>query len=95
MNQVSPLLNHYFPSTRIIIIGFGRLFQDDDNFIYVKSLSDFLYILKPTRKGREYDLIKTMHFKPEINHYFYEKVIQLFIWPPLMVFIILIEIIFK
>ena len=53
--------------------GFGPLFQDKANYVYIKTLGDFLYILKPTSEGKEYGLIKTIHFIPEINHYFNEK----------------------
>lgn len=53
--------------------GFGPLFQDKRNFVYIKTLNDFLYILKPTSEGKEFDLIKSIRFMPDINHYFNEK----------------------
>ncbi|MGZ8558092.1 MAG: ligand-binding sensor domain-containing protein, partial [Chitinophagaceae bacterium] len=53
--------------------GFGSLFQDKKGLIYVESLGDSLYILKPTSEGKEYDLIKRMAFIPEINHFFNDK----------------------
>jgi len=53
--------------------GFGPIFQDKENFIYVRSLGDLLYILKPTHEGRDYELIKTIRFTPLVNHYFSEN----------------------
>jgi signal transduction histidine kinase/ligand-binding sensor domain-containing protein len=53
--------------------GFGRLFQDSDDRIYVKSLGDSLYILKPAGERREFDLISSIRFLPEVNQYFNEK----------------------
>jgi signal transduction histidine kinase len=53
--------------------GFGRLFQDSDDRIYVKSLGDSLYILKPAGKENEFDLIRSIRFLPEVNQYFSEK----------------------
>src|SRR6185436_5303218 len=37
--------------------GFGRLFQDENDRIYVKTLGDSLYILKPVSHGNGFDLI--------------------------------------
>lgn len=53
--------------------AFGQLFQDEAGFVYVKTRLDFLYILKPASNGKEYDLIKKIHFPPAINHYFNDK----------------------
>ncbi len=53
--------------------GFGPLFQDKSNFIYVKSLAHFLYILKLTNHGEKCDLVKSIPFMPDVNHYFSEK----------------------
>ena len=52
--------------------GFGQLFQDDNHCIYVKSLGDSLYILKPGEQG-EFKLIRSVRFMPTINQYFSEK----------------------
>ena len=52
--------------------GFGKLFQDPTHLIYIKPLSDSLYILKPSGNG-SFDLIQSLHFKPEVNNYFSEK----------------------
>ena len=32
-----------------------------------------LYILKPTHEGKQFALVKTIRFTPEVNHYFTEK----------------------
>ncbi len=53
--------------------GLGPLFQDKKNYIYVKSLGDSFYILKPTGDGKFFELIKSIRFVPEINHYFNEN----------------------
>jgi signal transduction histidine kinase/ligand-binding sensor domain-containing protein len=53
--------------------GFGPIFQDQANFVYIKTLGDFLYVLKPAPGEMGYTLIKKIHFLPEINHYFNEK----------------------
>lgn len=50
--------------------GFGPLFQDKRNFLYVKSLAHFLYILKPANIGKTCDLIKSIPFIPEVNHFY-------------------------
>jgi len=52
--------------------GFGLLFQDGSNFVYVKSLGHFLYILKPRNNGKTYELIKSLPFIPEVNHFYNE-----------------------
>ncbi len=53
--------------------GFGTVFQDKANLVYVKSLGDSLYILKPTGEGKHFELFKSLRFKPAINHFFNEK----------------------
>ena len=53
--------------------GFGPLFQDNTNLIYVKTLGDSLYVLKPGSQGKEFNLIKSIRFIPTINQYFNEK----------------------
>ena len=52
--------------------GFGPLFQDRQNNIYIRSLSSYFYILKPNREGKDYTLIKTISFKPLVNQFFNE-----------------------
>jgi len=52
--------------------GFGPLFQDKKNLICVKTLNDTLYILKPRDEKKGFDLIKSIWFLPDINHYFSE-----------------------
>jgi signal transduction histidine kinase/ligand-binding sensor domain-containing protein len=54
-------------------IGFETLFQDKSNFIYIKSINDSLYILKPTDNGKNFDLFKSVHLMPDVNYYFNEK----------------------
>jgi len=54
-------------------IGFGTLFQDEANQIYVKSLVDSFYILKPVQQGKSFELIKEIHFAPLLNHFYAEK----------------------
>ncbi len=53
--------------------GCGALFQDESGLIYVKSLVDSLYILKPGLQGKGYELLKEIQFSPMINHYYSEK----------------------
>jgi two-component sensor histidine kinase len=53
--------------------GLGSLFQDKKNLIYIKTLNDTLYILKPGSEGKKFDLVKSIWFIPEIHHYFSEK----------------------
>ena len=50
--------------------GFGKLLQDRQGLLYVKSLSDFIYILRPSSKEDQFELIKTIDFMPEINQFF-------------------------
>lgn len=54
-------------------IGYGTLFQDENNLIYIKSLVDSLYILKPTQQGKNFELVKEMRFAPFLNQFFGEK----------------------
>lgn len=53
--------------------AFGSLFQDQKDFIYIKSQNDSLYILKPTGTGRNFELFKSMHLMPDVNYFFNEK----------------------
>jgi signal transduction histidine kinase len=50
-------------------IGFGKLAQDKQGSIYVKSLGDFIYILRGTAKD-QFELIKAIDFMPEVNQFF-------------------------
>ncbi len=50
-------------------IGFGSLFQDKNKRVYIKS-SDSLYILQPNKEANKFDLIKSIRFMPDINHFF-------------------------
>lgn len=54
-------------------LGFRRLFQDNDGFVYVKSTSHVLYILKPDVHKGDYELAKKIDFPSDINHFFYDK----------------------
>jgi signal transduction histidine kinase/streptogramin lyase len=54
-------------------IGFETLFQDNNNFVYIKSLNDSLYILKPGNQGKDFELFKAIHLMPDVNHYFTEE----------------------
>ncbi len=53
--------------------AFGPLFQDGKDFIYIKSLNDSLYILKPNDNGKQPELFKSMHLMPDVNYFFNEK----------------------
>ena len=53
--------------------GFGPLFQDRQNTIYVRSLSSFFYILKRIGDAKEFTLIRTIPFKPLVNQFFCEE----------------------
>jgi signal transduction histidine kinase/ligand-binding sensor domain-containing protein len=53
--------------------GFGALFQDDHDLIYIKTLGDSLYILKPAVEGRGFDLVSSIRFMPQVNQYYTEK----------------------
>jgi signal transduction histidine kinase len=53
--------------------GFETLFQDENNLIYIKSLNDSLYILKPINQGKDFQLFKAMHLMPDVNYYFSNK----------------------
>lgn len=54
-------------------IGFGPLFQDKQNYVYVRTLGELLYVLTPNNNGKEYTLIKTIEFSPLVNQYFADK----------------------
>jgi len=53
-------------------IGFHRMFQDDDGFVYVKSMGAAFYVLKANQNG-DYELLKDIHFPPQVNQFFYDK----------------------
>ena len=50
-------------------LGFETLFHDENDFVYIKSINDSLYILKPVHNGG-FELFKTMHLMPDVNYYF-------------------------
>ncbi len=54
-------------------IGFETLFQDKNSLIYIKSINDSLYVLKPIDNGKDYVLFKSLHLMPDVNSYFSEK----------------------
>lgn len=54
-------------------IGYKLLFQDEDGLLYIKSMGDVFYILKPGNTNNEYELLKRINFSPQINHFFYDK----------------------
>jgi signal transduction histidine kinase/ligand-binding sensor domain-containing protein len=54
-------------------LGFEALFQDKNNFIYIKSINDSLYILKPVDSGKSFKLFKSVHLMPDVNYFFSEK----------------------
>jgi signal transduction histidine kinase len=54
-------------------IGFETLFQDKNSLIYIKSINDSLYILKPIDHGKDFVLFKSLHLMPDVNSYFSEK----------------------
>ena len=54
-------------------IGFETLFQDRNRFIYIKSINDSLYILKPVDNGKDFALFKSLHLMPDVNYYFSER----------------------
>jgi signal transduction histidine kinase/ligand-binding sensor domain-containing protein len=54
-------------------IGFESLFQDKNNFVYIKSLNDSLYILKPINQGKDFEFFKAFHLMPDVNYFFSEK----------------------
>lgn len=53
--------------------GYGLLFQDRQNTIYVRSLSSYLYVLRPSREGTDFTLINAIPFKPLVNQFFNEE----------------------
>lgn len=54
-------------------IGFETLFQDENDLIYIKSINDSLYILKPIDNGKDFILFKSLHLMPDVNWYFSKK----------------------
>jgi hypothetical protein len=54
-------------------LGFDAVFQDKNNFIYVKTTNDTLYILSPIDNGKDYRLFKSLHLMPDVNYFFNEK----------------------
>jgi signal transduction histidine kinase/ligand-binding sensor domain-containing protein len=50
--------------------AFIKLMQDDKGLLWVKSGSDFIYVLKPSANGNEFNLIKSIDFMPEVNQFF-------------------------
>ena len=54
-------------------IGFGPLYQDKQNTIFVRSLSSFIYILRPNGEGKDFIHIKTIPFRPLVNQFFNEE----------------------
>ncbi len=53
--------------------GFRRLFQDGDGFLYVKSMSELLYVLKPVGGDSGYALVKQLDITPDINHFYFDE----------------------
>lgn len=54
-------------------LGFDAVFQDKNDFIYIKTTNDTLYILKPIDNGKDYGLFKSIHLMPDVNYFFNEK----------------------
>lgn len=52
-------------------IGYRRIFQGGDGYIYIKSMGDMFYILGFNSVSNEYELIKKINFSPQVNHFFY------------------------
>ena len=50
--------------------GFGKLAQDKQGLIYVTSLSDFIYILRPLSGPFQFELVRTIDFMPDVNQFF-------------------------
>jgi signal transduction histidine kinase/ligand-binding sensor domain-containing protein len=50
--------------------GFGKLAQDSKGLIYVNSLGDFIYILKPSTSRNQFELVRTIEFMPNVNQFF-------------------------
>jgi ligand-binding sensor domain-containing protein len=50
--------------------GFGKLAQDKQGLIYIQSLADQIYILRPSLNKDQFELIKSINFMPEVNHFF-------------------------
>ena len=53
--------------------GFGPLYQDKSGLVYVKDLGDYLYVLEPASETKNFNLVKSLRFPPEVNHYFSDK----------------------
>ena len=51
-------------------IGFETLFHDKNDFVYIKSINDSLYILRPVNNGKNFELFKSMHLMPDVNYFF-------------------------
>ena len=52
--------------------GFGQLYQDAGNLVYIKSLSDSLYIFSASPNG-DLHLYQALNFKPDINNFFSDR----------------------
>ncbi|HET9746446.1 MAG TPA: two-component regulator propeller domain-containing protein, partial [Chitinophagaceae bacterium] len=50
--------------------GFGKLAQDKNGLLFVKSLSDFIYVLRPAPDPKRFELIRSIDFLPEVNQFF-------------------------
>ena len=50
--------------------GFGKLAQDKQGLIYVKSLGDYIYILRHLHGKNQFELVKSIDFMPEVNQFF-------------------------
>ena len=50
--------------------AFIKLAQDEKGFLYVKSGADYIHVLKPLKNGNEFQLIRSIDFKPEVNQFF-------------------------
>lgn len=50
--------------------GFGKLAQDKQGLLYIKSLGDFIYVLRPLPNQDRFELIRSIHFMPEVNQFF-------------------------
>ncbi|HET6769195.1 MAG TPA: triple tyrosine motif-containing protein, partial [Chitinophagaceae bacterium] len=52
--------------------GFGKLVQDEKGLLYVKSLGDFIYVLR-LLPGNNFELVRSIDFMPEINQFFNDQ----------------------
>jgi signal transduction histidine kinase/ligand-binding sensor domain-containing protein len=50
--------------------GFGKLAQDKQGLVYVKSLADFIYILRYIPRSNSLELIRSLDFMPEVNQFY-------------------------